>query len=221
MISRVTDPRNLTLVGLPPRDLLDDIMAGWKASGYDAIELLRGAVSVTQDWIYVPDSSLALVDRVQRRRKTEKDIGVHWRKLREVLNPQDEARKVIHKLLDWIERVDRASQTGAPRPAFETLEHEEIFPADEENKWWLTNIQNRKTPETQQPPADEDGAPSSEGEHVSDEDKAVSDEDPSSADECDHGVTATQTQEDFERRPASFVPRAHWPRGEGCDARVS
>ena len=221
MISRVTDPRNLTLVGLPPRDLLDDIMAGWKASGYDAIELLRGAVSVTQDWIYVPDSSLAIVDRVQRRRKTEKDTGVHWRNLKYVLNPQKDAQEVIHKLLDWIERVDRASQTGAPRPAFETLKREPIFPEDEENKWWLTNIQNRKTPETLQPPADEDGAPSSQGEHLSDEDKNVSDEDPSSADECDHGVTGTQTQEDLERRPASFVPRAHWPKWEGCNARVS
>ena len=121
---------------------------------------------------------------------------------------------MIHKLLDWIERVDRASQTGAPRPAFETVDHESIFPEDDEGKWWLTDVQNRKTPETQQPPADEDGAPSSEGEHVSDEDKMVSDEDPMSEDDCEHHHSALGSQEDFEQRP-SFVPRAHWPRWEG------
>ena len=75
---------------------------------------------------------------------------------------------------------------------------------------WLTDVQNRKEPAAQQP-ADEDGPPSSEGEHVSDEDKMVSDEDPMSEDECEHAVLGSQ--EDVEQRP-SFVPRAHWPRCE-------
>ena len=118
---------------------------------------------------------------------------------------------MIHKLLNWIERVDRASQTGAPRPAFETVDHESIFPEDDEDKLWLTDVQNRKEPAAPQAPADEDGPPSSEGEHVSDEDKMVSDEDPMSDDECEHAVLGSQ--EDVEQRP-SFVPRAHWPRCE-------
>ena len=195
-------------------------MARWAAAGYDAIECLRNAVSVTKDWIYDPDPGLTYRQRIKPRKKVEKLLKVTWRNLEEILNPQPRAQGVIHDLLNWIQRVDLASQNGAPRPAFETLERKPIFPEDDEDKWWLTDVQNRKTPETQAP-ADEDGPPSSEGEHVSDEDKNVSDEDPSSADECDHGVTATQTQEDFERRPASFVPRAHWPKGEGCDARVA
>ena len=57
-ISRVTDPRNLTLVGLPPKDLLVEVMAGWQATGYDGIECLRNACSVSKDFLYVPDPSL-------------------------------------------------------------------------------------------------------------------------------------------------------------------
>ena len=214
LISRVTDPRNLTLVGLPPKDLLPDIMAAWTAMGYDAIACLRNAASVSKDWVYVPDASLPVVDRIQPRKKQQKLISVKWRKLEEVLNPQPEAQRVMHKLLDWIERVDKASTTGAPRPAFVTIDGGPIFPEDEEHKWWLTDLQNRKEPEPQ-PPADEDGPPSSAGEHVSDDDMMVDDEDPATEDEANHsGMCA---QEDVERRPASFVPRAHWPRWEGAN----
>ena len=46
LISRVTDPSNLQLVGLPPLDSLDAVMAAWAAAGLDAIECLRNAVSV-------------------------------------------------------------------------------------------------------------------------------------------------------------------------------
>ena len=140
-------------------------------------------------------------------------MSVKWRALDQILNPQPRAQKVIHKLLDWIKRVDKASQSGAPRPAFETVDHEAIFPEDDEDKWWLTDVQNRKEPVAPQAPADEDGPPSSEGEHVSDEDKMVSDEDPMSEDECEHHHSAIGTQDDVEQR-SSFVPRAHWPRSE-------
>ena len=121
---------------------------------------------------------------------------------------------MIHKLLNWIERVDRASQTGAPRPAFETDDHESIFPEDDEDKWWLTDVQNRKEPAAPQAPSDEDGPPSSEGEHVSDEDKMVSDEDPMSDDECEHAALGSQEDIVAETQRPSFVPRAHWPRSE-------
>ena len=198
---------------MPPWDLLDAVMAGWAAAGLDAIECLRNAVSVTKDWVYDPDPSLAYHQRIKPRRKSEKLVSVKWRELDEILNPQPRAQRVIHKLLDWIERVDKASQSGAPRPAFETVDHEAIFPEDDEEKWWLTDVQNRKVPAAPQAPADEDGPPSSEGEHVSDEDKMVSDEDPMSEDECEHHHSAIGTQDDVEQRP-SFVPRAHWPRSE-------
>ena len=213
-ISRVTDPSNLQLVGLPPKDLLDAVMAGWAAAGLDAIECLRNAVSVTKDWVYDPDPGLAYDQRIKPRRKSEKLVNVKWRDLDEILNPQPRAQQVVHKLLGWIERVDRASQTGAPRPAFETVDHESIFPEDDEDKWWLTDVQNRKEPAATQAPADEDGPASSEGEHVSDEDKMVSDEDPMSDDECEHAALGSQEDIVAETQRPSFVPRAHWPRSE-------
>ena len=89
-----------------------------------------------KDWVYDPD---AYDQGVKPRRKSEKLVSVKWRDLDEILNPQPRAQQVIHKLLGWIERVDRASQTGAPRPAFETVDHESIFPEDDEDKWWLVN----------------------------------------------------------------------------------
>ncbi len=120
-ISRVTDPSNLQLVGLPPKDLLDAVMAGWAAAGLDAIECLRHAVSVTKDWVYDPDPGLAYDQRIKPRRKSEKLVSVKWRKLKEILNPQPRAQEVIHKLLDWIERVDKSSQTVSTRPLLKTL----------------------------------------------------------------------------------------------------
>ena len=214
-ISRVTDPRNLTLVGLPPKDLLVEVMARWQAAGYDGIECLRNACTVSKDFLYVPDPSLPILDRVQVRRKQEKLIKTSWRNLNEILNPQPSAQVVIHKLLDWIDRVDRASQIGAPRPAFETLDHQSIFPEDEEDKWWLTDVANRKTPAPPvQAVGDEDGPPSSEGEQVDDDDQ-VDDEDPMTEEEEVEGGTPGTQDDDFDRRAASFVPQAHWPRWEG------
>ena len=62
---------------------------------------------------------------------------------------------------------------------------------------------------------DEDGPPSSEGEQVDDDDKSVEDEDPmTEEEEVDGGTPGTQ-DDGFDRRPASFVPQAHWPRWEG------
>ena len=188
-------------------------MAAWAAAGLDAIECLRNAVSVTKDWVYDPDPALAYHQRVKPRRKSEKLVSVKWRKLKEILNPQPRAQEVIHKLLDWIERVDKTSQTGAPRPSFETVDHQPIFPEDEEDKWWLTDVANRKTPAPPvQPVGDEDGPPSSEGEQV-DDDEQVDDEDPLTEEEVVEGG-GTQ-DDDFDRRPAAFVPQAHWPRWEG------
>ena len=53
-ISRVTDPSNLQLVGLPPKDLLDAVMAGWAAAGLDAIECLK-------DWVFILASMIIIL----------------------------------------------------------------------------------------------------------------------------------------------------------------
>ena len=88
---------------------------------------------------------------------------------------------VFQRVLDWIDRCDVASQTGAPKPEFLTTSGEPIFPESEE-PWWLTDISRRLGQEGKQQEADEDG-PASDGEgkdEQEDEQKELSDDDPSS-----------------------------------------
>ena len=80
----------------------------------------------------------------------------------ECLNPQPEAHVVFQRVLDWIDRCDVASQTGAPKPEFQTSSGEPIFPEDEE-PWWLTDISRRLGQDAKQQEVDEDG-PASDGE---------------------------------------------------------
>ena len=100
----------------------------------------------------------------------------------ECLNPQPEAHVVFQRVLDWIDRCDVASQTGAPKPEFQTTGGEPIFPESEE-PWWLTDISRRLGQDAKQQEADEDG-PASDGEgkdeEKEDEQKELSDDDPSS-----------------------------------------
>ena len=89
---------------------------------------------------------------------------------------------VFQRVLDWIDRCDVASQTGAPKPEFETIGGEPIFLENEE-PWWLTDISRRLGQDAKQQEADEDGpASDSEGkdEGKEDEKKELSDDDPSS-----------------------------------------
>ena len=88
---------------------------------------------------------------------------------------------VFQRVLDWIDRCDVASQTGAPKPEFQTTGGEPIFPESEE-PWWLTDISRRLGQDAKQQEADEDG-PASDGEgkdEQEDEQKEFSDDDPSS-----------------------------------------
>ena len=101
LISRVTDPQNMQLVGLPPMDLLPQIYAAWRAAGLDPVECLRRCATVTNDFVYQP-GPLELRDRFAPRRVTEKSIPVVARELYEMLNPQPRAAAVMQRLLDWI-----------------------------------------------------------------------------------------------------------------------
>ena len=80
----------------------------------------------------------------QVRRQAQNTVPVKQRTLEEILRPQPKASAVMHRLLEWIERADRASQKGEPKLAFRTEGGEAIFPLDEENQWWLTELQVRK-----------------------------------------------------------------------------
>jgi hypothetical protein len=190
LISRVTDPQNLVLCGVPPEDLFDDLAAALEAQGLDVDEFFRRACSTTEEWIYTPASAGSIRARVTPKWIKERTIPPKLRTTSQVLNPQPLAQEVIHKLLDWIDRVDTHSQddtaTRGPRPPFATPTGESIFPP-EDVRWWLTDVQKlaSETPdcEGQIDPGDEDGAASQEEEP----NVYTDDEDPLSEPEGDEG----------------------------------
>ena len=86
---------------------------------------------------------------------------------------QPVAGMVLLRLLDYIDRVDRASQDGLPRPAFLSDNGDPIFPplGHPDELWWLTELSRRKTEE--QMARDElleEGADESDDEEASEED---------------------------------------------------
>ena len=160
LVSRVTDPQNFLLVGIPPRDLIEDLAQALLRQGIDVDALFEKACQVTSDWKY-DHSKVGLVDRIEQKFSHERTVPLRFRTLAECLNPQPEAHVVFQRLLDWIDRCDVASQTGAPKPSFQTVNGEPIFPEDDD-PWWLTDISRRLTDDAKQD-GDEDG-PATEGE---------------------------------------------------------
>ena len=126
--------QNFLLVGLPPKDLWVDITAAWLRQGLNIDDCWKRACSVTNEWEYSADPALELKSRIRQRRmpQNERSIPLKNRTLAEVLDPQPEASAVIKRLLDWIDRVDAASQEGLPKPMFEDADGSPIFPDDEE-----------------------------------------------------------------------------------------
>jgi len=173
----------MRLRGLPPADILADVARAWQAAGLDVAECLQRATTVTNEWIYTPGNG-DVRERFTQRVISERTVPVAHRDLYEVVNPQPKALVVIRRLLDWIGRVDLASQRGGARPAFKTSDGLSIFPGEDE-KWWLTDVQQRKKPDEVQQQADEDG-PVSECDDQKDE---TDDEDPTSEEECDETST--------------------------------
>jgi len=154
LVSRVTDPQNFVLVGVPPRDLVEDVARGVYAAGLDVDEFFRRACAVTNEWRYEPNHP-HIPNRIQQRQFTEKSVPLAFRTLAECLDPQPRALAVIKALLEYIDRCDVASTVeGAPKPAFCTADGGAIFP--EEEKWWMTELSIRKAEQA----ADEDGPPS-------------------------------------------------------------
>ena len=137
-------------------------------------ECLRRATTVTNEWIYIPTTDGDIRNNLAKRVIKERSVQVELKNLDDVINAQPEAMKVMNSLLDWISRVDLASQHGRPRPAFADAKGEPIFPPQEE-QWWLTIFQQRQKPKDIV--GDEDGPPTeAEGEEKSETD----DEDPTS-----------------------------------------
>ena len=141
LVSRVTDPQNFVLVGVPPKDLLEDIAAALLGQGVDVDEYFEDARSVTREWVYDREAARPR-DRIKGKFNSEHALPVKLKALDELLNPQPDAQVVIHRLLDWMDRIDLATQTGDPRPPFKTADGEDIFP-DNDSPWWLTDVSRR------------------------------------------------------------------------------
>ena len=176
LISRVTDPNNFNLIGIPPRDLLEDVAEALLRERLDVEEYFKKMCAVTNDWQY-DRMPARLRDRIKPRRG-DTGIPLKFRTLHEVLNPMPDATVVIKRLLDWIDRCDLASQAGTVKPVFQTAEGEPIFPAGDE-PWWLTEL-SRRQPEEERKKGDEDGPPSEHEEEA----REVSDSDPPSEGEA-------------------------------------
>ena len=168
--------QSILLRGLPPRDILPDVVRAWQSAGLDVAECLQRATTITNEWIYTPGNQ-DVRERFTPRLISERTVPVAHRDLYEVIDPQPKALVVIRRLLDWIGSCDSASQRGGARPAFKTSDGLPIFP--DEEKWWLTDVQQRKKPDDVQQQADEDG-PVSECDDKKDD---TEDEDPTSSEE--------------------------------------
>ena len=118
----------------------------WECAGVGAVESLRRATTDTNEWVYSPTGEGSIRNRLKLRVIKETSVPMAWKPLQHIVNAQPRALAVIRKLLDWISRVDLASQQGLPRPAFKAVDGDPIFPPEEE-QWWLTDFQQRKKPE--------------------------------------------------------------------------
>ena len=169
-------------------------------------ECFRRAVSVTNEWKYTSGNGAPLAERIAPKWISERAIPHKLRSLDESLNPQPLAASVIHRLLDWIDRVDFASQRGLLAPPFQTQDGEDIFP---DEPWWLTDVERKEEPEGEKQPAkgDEDGPASSEEdaadlEDAPPDDALEEDEDPlSDAEDTAGAIDSQQPRNDVGARP--------------------
>ena len=157
LVSRVTDPQNFVIVGVSPKDLLEDIAAALLGRGVDVDKYFEDACSVTREWVYDREAPW-LRDRMKVKFNGGHALPVKLKTLEEISSPQPDVQVVIHRLLDWMDGVDLATQAGAKRPPFKTADGEDIFPEDGD-PWWLTDV-SRRAPAEEQDPGDEDGRPS-------------------------------------------------------------
>ena len=80
LVSRVTDPKNFSLVGIPPRDLVEDLAQALLRAGIDVDSFFEKACQVSGEWKY--DRSRARVlDRIQQKFSNERTVPLRFRTL--------------------------------------------------------------------------------------------------------------------------------------------
>ena len=100
LVSRVIDPRNFLLCGLPPKDLWEDVSLAWARAGLNATDCWKRACSVTNEWVYDDQPTKPLKSRITQRLISERGIPLKSRTLSEVLELQPDASVVFKRLLD-------------------------------------------------------------------------------------------------------------------------
>ena len=189
---------------------MEEVADAWRAAGMDVVACMRRATEVTGEWVYDAAALGEYRDRLKPKFNSEHTVPVKARKLSEILDPQPQASVVIRKLLDWIDRVDIASQCGRSRPPFATPSGGAIFPEDDD-PWWLTEL-SRRSREEPPPPGDEDGPAASEEEGPA-EDALTDDEDPLS--EAGEDVASDADMPDIcgsqPTVPGDHVAEIAWP----------
>ena len=179
LVSRVTDPANFALCGLPPKDLVEAVAAALREEGYDIDEVFERACSTCNEHEYEPCRRGALSDRFMRRYRVERTMPVQHRSLAETLNPQPLACFVTRRLLSWIDRCDEATQRGEPRPIFVSEDGSAIFPpesAGDDHQWWLTGVKRKQETDNEAgKKGDEDGPPESDLDETEVEDERPAD----------------------------------------------
>ena len=98
-VSRVTDPKNLLLLGIPPKDLIEDVGQALVQLGIDVNAFFEAACQVTGEWKYDRTKS-RLVDRIQQKFCSERAVPLKARTVEECLNPQPDAQVIIHTVVD-------------------------------------------------------------------------------------------------------------------------
>ncbi len=84
---RVTDPRNFALVGVPPKDLMEEVALAWRQAGLDPVECLRKCTMVTTEFVY-DEQEPSFQRRLKPKESKSKALPVRHRSLPEVLDPQ-------------------------------------------------------------------------------------------------------------------------------------
>ena len=150
LASRVTDPENFHLVGLPPEDLLEAVARAWQEAGLDVDECFLAAAAVTKEWKYTPTRlgrDPRVCENVRARfaptHEEERKVPLKLHTLQQILNPQPKAAEVFRHLLQWIDSCDRASQMKQPAPPPKRVDGTALFP---DSEWWLTELERRRPP---------------------------------------------------------------------------
>ena len=148
--SRVTQPHNFHLVGIPPADLLEEVGEAWRQAGLDVDECFAAAVKVSNDWEYIPSKAGSdPTQNVQSRMRAKYDhlrrVPLRLRSTDAMLDPQPTTASVLKEILHWIDEEDWASQREPSLRDQGAYNPNHILQILEEtpDNWWLTEFERR------------------------------------------------------------------------------